>query len=78
MKWIANSDTIIFDCEFNEKLDIELISGYTKIIFSNYKLNEKLFEYYLNEKLFEYYLNDNNSEYYVGTFNQDISVLPHG
>ena len=42
MNWITNTDTIIFDSEFNEKLDINLISNYRKIIFSDYELNEKV------------------------------------
>ncbi len=41
MNWIASDDTIIFDYKFNNKLDISLISAYTKLIFSNYTLNEK-------------------------------------
>ncbi len=31
MNWNANTDTIIFDAEFNNELDIELISGYSKL-----------------------------------------------
>ena len=54
MNWIVSSDTIIFDPEFNQKLDIELISGYKIIIFSNFVLNERLFESYANNDF--YYL----------------------
>ncbi len=69
MNWIANTDTIIFDYEFNTKLNIELISGYSKLIFSNYELNEQLFEHYLNN-------NFNNLKYIGSKFNQDVSNLP--
>ncbi len=69
MKWISNDDTIIFDPEFNEKLDIELISGYKKLIFSNYELDEKIFQRYAND-------NFNVITYRVGKFNQDVSALP--
>ncbi len=48
MNYIANCDTIIFNPEFNDELDIELISNYTKLIFSDYVLDEQLFEHYSN------------------------------
>ena len=51
MNWITNDDTIIFGAEFNEKLDAELIYGYKKLIFSDYELNEELFEHYTNDDL---------------------------
>ncbi len=48
MNYITNNDTIIFDCKFNNKFYIQLISAYAKLIFSSYKLNNKLFESYEN------------------------------
>ena len=50
MNYIANSDTIIFAPEFNDELDINLITNYTKLIFSDYKLNERLFNMYNENK----------------------------
>ena len=65
MNYIINDDTIIFNIEFDEELDTELISGYKKLIFSDYVLNERIFEHYAN--------NDFNGLEYVGSiFNQDI------
>ena len=46
--YITNNDTIIFGSSFNEKLDCKLLSNYKKIIFSNYKLDVKLFDAYEN------------------------------
>ena len=44
--YVTNEDTIIFSPHYNELIDINLLSQYNKIIFSNYELNEKLFEKY--------------------------------
>ncbi len=68
MNWIANTDTIIFDAKFDEELDINTISSYTKLIFSDYELNEKLFESYANNDVYHFKFNENK-------FNQDISNL---
>ena len=40
--YITKDNTIIFDPEFNEPLDIDLLSKYNEIIFSNYKLQNDL------------------------------------
>ena len=69
MNYITNDDTIIFDSEFNEELDTELISGFKKLIFSDYELNERLFEHYANN-------NFCGLKYEINKFNQDVSVLP--
>ncbi len=69
MNWIANEDTIIFDARFNTELDIELISNYSKLIFSDYELNEKIFEYCANN-------NFDNLQYVKSKFNKDVSILP--
>ncbi len=68
MNWIANQNTIIFNTEFNEIIDISLISTYTKLIFSEYELNEQLFEHY----------SDNNFKglkWIRSKFNQNVSNL---
>lgn len=49
MNYICNKDTIIIDPKFNQSLnnnDLQIISKFKKIIFSNYKLNKITFEYY--------------------------------
>ena len=46
--WIVSNDTIIFHWKFNADLDIDLISNYTKLIFSDYELSNELFEHYAN------------------------------
>ncbi len=69
MKYISNCDTIIFDPEFNDELDVNLISNYTKLIFSDFALDEKLFEYYSNN-------NFKDLECIGSGFDQDVSKLP--
>ena len=49
--YITNKDTIIFSPEWNGPLDVELLSNYKKLIFSNHKLNDNLFEKYENNSL---------------------------
>ena len=68
MNWITKGDTIIFAPEFDAELDIELISDYTKLIFSDYKLCDDLFERYENNK--------HTSTYIKSKFNQKIDDLP--
>ena len=65
MKWITSNNTIIFAPEYNEELDIQLISGYEIIIFSNHKLNKKIFQSYAND-------NFNNIEYSLLCLLQDL------
>jgi hypothetical protein len=65
----TKKNTIIFDPEFNELLYINLISKYNKIIFSDYLLNDGVFEIYennYNQKLF----------YHYSRFNQKVNHLP--
>ncbi len=71
MNYIANCDTIIFNPELNDELDIRLISNYAKLIFSDYALDEKLFEHYSNN-------NFKSLKYEGSKFNQDVSNLPQG
>ncbi len=67
--WIAYFDTIIFNHKFNVEQYKVLISAYSKLIFSNYKLEDKLFESYYNN-------NFNNLCLLMNTFDNDISNLP--
>ena len=61
------SDTIIFHSEYNNPLDINLISQYKKIIFSNYQLNKGICEAYGN----------NIFKKFIGSkFNQEVNKLP--
>jgi hypothetical protein len=48
MEYMTKDNTIIFSPEFNKPLDPELLLNYKKIIFSNHKLNDILFEAYEN------------------------------
>ena len=88
-QWSAKDDTIIFDSHFDEELDIELISDFTKIIFNDYYSNN--YEFFTDDH-FDYYINycDRNEIYGVfpyvnhkftiisnSRFNRDISNLPH-
>jgi len=51
MDYITNKDTIIFSPKFNTQLDFNLLSNYKKIIFSNYKLCDNLFDAYSNNTI---------------------------
>ena len=68
-KYITNKDTIIFAPEYNKKLNIELISNYTELIFSNCALCNELFIKYKNNDL-------DNLKYLGSKFNQPIPNLP--
>ena len=50
MDYINKNDTIIFSSEYNEPLDINLLSQYKKVIFSNYELSN-LHEYFIDNIL---------------------------
>ena len=64
--YITNESTIIFDPKFNKPLDYKLLSNYSSIIFSDYELNDDLFDAYTNYNFHK--LN------YVGSkFNQPLS-----
>ena len=55
MNWITNLDTIIFDPDFNELLNHNLLLNYQNIIFSDYRLNNNLFENYKNNNFEQSY-----------------------
>ena len=68
--YITNNDMIIFTHEFNKPLDLELINKYKNLIFSNYILNNDLFDKYKN--------NDIIFMQYIGSkFNQEVNNLPN-
>ena len=69
MEYIIKEDTIIFSNKYNNALDIYLISKYKKLIFSDYELNDNLFERYEDSKLKD--LSSLKSK-----FNQSVSNLP--
>ena len=83
IEYITNSDTIIFSTNFNNKLDIELLSNYTKIIFSDYPL---VSEKYAKKNLFIRYEIGDFSDFshrfstdvglYDSLFNQEVNHLP--
>ena len=68
--YIISKDTIIFDPKYNEHLDINLISKYKKIIFSDYKL--------LSEGICNAYENNifDNFKWIGSDFNQEVTKLP--
>ena len=48
--YITKDSIIIFSPYFNGELDIEFLSNYKQIIFSNYELNDELFDAYANNE----------------------------
>ena len=62
------SDTIIFEPEYNDPLDINLISQYKKIIFSDYQLSDGICEAYGNNIF-------NNFKWIRSKFNQEVNLL---
>ena len=69
MNYITKDNTIIYAPSFNDELDNELLNNYKKIIFSDYNLNDGLFDAYDNYD-FKYF------EYQGNCFNQMIYNLP--
>jgi len=48
--YITKDDTIVFSPKFDKSLNCELLSNHKKIIFSDYELNNNLFDAYENNK----------------------------
>jgi len=67
--YITKDDTIIFSPNFNKPLDQEMLFNYKKIIFSDYVLDDNLFERYENNNL-------QNLKRICSNFNQSINNLP--
>jgi len=51
LDYITKEDTIIFSPEYNKPLEPKLLLNYKKIIFSDYELNDTLFDAYKNSNL---------------------------
>ena len=60
--YIKKDKTIIFSPNYNKILDVNLISKYNVIIFSDYELTNNLFVSYVNN-------NFENLNYYYSLFN---------
>jgi hypothetical protein len=69
--YITNKDTIIFSPYYDELIDTTLLSQYNKIIFSNYELNDNLFDAYEN-------LDFKNLKFSASKFNQKVELHPKG
>ena len=70
MDYITKDDIIIFSFKYNEPLNLNLLSHYKKVIFSNYELAEYLFD--------KYEFNDTkNLPYFYCKFNQQVDNLPN-
>jgi len=72
MKYQSNNYIIIISPDFNDNLNesnIKILCDFKKIIFSNYKLDDNLFELYRNN-------NFNNTKIIKNKFNQPIDNLP--
>ena len=69
--YITKGDTIIFAPKYKGdiNIDIDMISNYSKLIFSDYNLNETLFDSYKN--IDSYFFSHTNS-----LFNNEINNLP--
>jgi len=63
--YIIKDDTIIFSHEFDKPLNCKLFTNYKKIIFSDFKLNNDLFDAYENNKF-------TNLHYMSSRFNQPL------
>lgn len=71
---IINKNTIIFSPGFNEILQVKSIHYFNKLIFSNYKLDKKIFKLYKNKDIKD--LSSLNShcyqkKYFCCKFNQE-------
>ena len=70
MNYIAKDKTIIFRPNFNKEIEPGLLEKYLNVIFSDYELNEDLFECYKN--------NDLDNLRYIGSyFNQQVKLPPN-
>ena len=68
--YITSKDTIIFEPKYNKLLDINLISQYKKIIFSNYQLSKGICKAYENN-----IFNNFNFSFSYNRFNQEVNLL---
>ena len=63
--YITKDTIIIFNQKFNGKLDTEFLSNYKQIIFSDYKLNDELFNAYANNDWIVHHLTYNHWKLFV-------------
>ena len=73
MDYITKDNIIIFSPYYNKKLDNELLTKFNQIIFSDYDLNENLFEAYNNKNFNN--LNYIGSYFTAGTLLNDTIFL---
>ena len=66
--YIIKEDTLIFAPEFNGLLDIKFVLNYKNVIFSDYRLEESIFEAYENDKFI-------NFIYQGSKFNREVNFL---
>ena len=76
--YITKDDIIIFSPNYNDIIDIKLLSNYKQIIFSFFVLQDDLFDAYANknfknQKLF----NSTNAKCFHNCFNQKIEFPPN-
>ena len=84
--YITNKDSIIFDPKYNYELNIDLISQYKKIIFSDWELSKDIYNAYENNIISDWelikdiytYENSifNNFKFIGNIFNQKVTQLP--
>ena len=69
VNYITKDSIIIFAPHYNEVLDIKLLTNYNQIIFSNFELNDNLFDAYSNNEFINFKFANNK-------FNQSVNNLP--
>jgi len=80
LNYITNEDTIIFMPHYDKPIDINLLSQYNKIIFSDCTLSEELFEKYENFYLNLPYINYHSFQevkvitYFGCKFDQEVEL----
>ena len=70
MDYIIKDDTIIFSPEYNRQIDTNLLTNCKKIIFSNYELDDYIFDKYNFGNLYEL-------RYVQSKFNYSVNNLPN-
>jgi len=69
MNYITSGNTVIFAPSFNDELDCGLLKDYHQIIFSDYVLDNSLFERYVNYNFL-------GLKYIGSKFNRPVDNLP--
>ena len=68
--YIVKNDVIIFSPHYNNLLQLNIILGYSKIIFSDCELCDKLFDFYEKNKM------NISKKIIKSNFNQPVDNLP--